>query len=118
MHNDDSTYGTNGDDPAAWMYQHDETGITTIVDHTQHEWGFAARNPRYRLVMPLYSRAAASLPLDESQLPVDQQSLIYRLRRRAEIRRGITGRDAYDKISNLLEEAADQIELLQAARTD
>ena len=56
---------------------------------------------------------------DESHLPVAQQSLLFRLRKRAEIRRQIPGRLAViegqpDKIANLLDEAADEIERLKA----
>ncbi len=55
---------------------------------------------------------------DESHLPVEKQSLVYRLRKRAEIRRQIPGRKsveegARDRIADLLEEAAREIELLQ-----
>ena len=55
---------------------------------------------------------------DESHLPVSEQSLVFRLRKRAEIRRQIQGRKSVeegkpDKIANLLEEAADEIERLQ-----
>ena len=55
---------------------------------------------------------------DESHLPVVEQSLLFRLRKRAEIRRQIPGRLAVvegkpDKIANLLDEAADEIENLQ-----
>lgn len=51
---------------------------------------------------------------DESYLPVAQQSLVFRLYKRAEIRRQIPGRLAVtegkpDKIANLLDEAADRI---------
>jgi uncharacterized protein YcaQ len=54
---------------------------------------------------------------DESHLPVSEQSLIFRLRKRAEIRRQIVGRKSVeegkpDKIADLLEEAADKIEQL------
>jgi len=54
---------------------------------------------------------------DESHLPVSQQSLVFRLRKRAEIRRQIPNRKsveegAPDKIANLLEEAAHEIERL------
>ncbi len=50
--------------------------------------------------------------------PLAEQSLIYRLRRRAEIRRQIPGRKsvqegASDRIADLLEEAANEIERLQ-----
>ncbi len=59
---------------------------------------------------------------DESHLPVEQQSLVYRLRRRAEIRRQIPGRKSVkegsrDRIADLLEEAADEIERLQGQTT-
>ena len=54
---------------------------------------------------------------DESHLPVAEQSLLFRLRKRAEIRRQIPNRLAVtegkpDKIANLLDEAADEIERL------
>lgn len=54
---------------------------------------------------------------DESHLPVDQQSLIFRLRKRAEIRRQIPTRKSVqegqtDRIADLLEEAANEIERL------
>ena len=54
---------------------------------------------------------------DESQLPVEQQSLVFRLRKRAEIRRQIPSRKsvqegARDRIADLLEEAAHEIERL------
>jgi vacuolar-type H+-ATPase subunit I/STV1 len=55
---------------------------------------------------------------DESHLPVSEQSLVFRLRKRAEIRRQIADRKsvqegARDRISDLLEEAADEIESLR-----
>jgi len=55
---------------------------------------------------------------DESHLPVSEQSLVFRLRKRAEIRRQIPGRLAVtegkpDKIANLLDEAADEIEKME-----
>lgn len=48
----------------------------------------------------------------------DENDLVYRLRKRAEIRRQIPGRKsveegAPDRIANILEEAADEIERLQ-----
>lgn len=54
---------------------------------------------------------------DESHLPVSQQSLVFRLRKRAEIRRQIPGRKSVqegksDRLADLLEEAADEIEKL------
>jgi hypothetical protein len=54
---------------------------------------------------------------DESNLPVSEQSLVYRLRKRAEIRRQIADRKSVqenkpDRIADLLEEAANEIERL------
>lgn len=55
---------------------------------------------------------------DESYLPVSEQSLVFRLRKRAEIRRQIPGRlsvleNKPDRIAALLDEAADEIEMLE-----
>jgi hypothetical protein len=55
---------------------------------------------------------------DESHLPVSEQSLVYRLRKRAEIRRQIADRKSVqenkpDRIADLLEEAANEIERLK-----
>jgi hypothetical protein len=60
---------------------------------------------------------------DESHLPVEQQSLVFRLRKRAEIRRQIQGRKSVeegkpDRIADLLEEAANEIERLEADLRD
>ena len=54
---------------------------------------------------------------DESHLPVEEQSLVFRLRKRAEIRRQISSRKSVqegrpDRLSDLLEEAADELESL------
>ena len=56
--------------------------------------------------------------IDESHLPIAEQSLVFRLRKRAEIRRQIPGRKsveegAKDRIADLLEEAANEIERLK-----
>ena len=55
---------------------------------------------------------------DESHLPVNEQSLFFRLRKRAEIRRQIQDRKSVlegkpDRIADLLDEAATEIERLQ-----
>ena len=56
---------------------------------------------------------------DESHLPVDKQSLVFRLYKRAEIRRQIAHRKSVlegqpDRLANLLEEAAMRIQQLEA----
>ena len=55
---------------------------------------------------------------DESQLPYDQQSLVFRLKKRAEIRRQISTRKSVqegkpDRMADLLDEAANEIERLE-----
>lgn len=52
--------------------------------------------------------------MNEDNLPYEQQSLVYRLRKRAEIRRQIQTRKSVqngepDRLSDLLEEAANEI---------
>lgn len=59
--------------------------------------------------------------IDESHLPVSEQSLVFRLRKRAEIRRQIQGRKSVeegkpDRIADLLEEAADEIDRLRQSK--
>ena len=59
---------------------------------------------------------------DESHLPVSEQSLVFRLRKRAEIRRNIKDRKSVqegtpDRIADLLEEAAARIEQLEGVVT-
>ena len=61
--------------------------------------------------------------MNESHLPVSEQSLLFRLRKRAEIRRQIQGRKSVeegkpDRIADLLEEAADEIERLNGISRD
>ena len=58
---------------------------------------------------------------DESTLPYEQQSLVFRLRERARIRRQISTRKSVqenepDRLSDLLEEAADEIETLEEVK--
>ena len=64
-----------------------------------------------------FDRFEEHMANDESHLPVAEQSLVFRLRKRAEIRRQITSRKSVeegkpDRISDLLEEAANEIERL------
>lgn len=58
--------------------------------------------------------------IDESHLPLEQQSLVFRLRRRAEIRLANTERKSVqegrpDRTAALLNEAADHIDALREA---
>ena len=65
-----------------------------------------------------FDRFEEHMANDESHLPVAEQSLVFRLRKRAEIRRQIQGRKSVeegkpDRIADLLEEAANEIERLK-----
>jgi hypothetical protein len=65
-----------------------------------------------------FDRFEEHMANDESHLPVEQQSLVFRLRKRAEIRRQIQSRKSVaegkpDRIAELLEEAAEEIESLK-----
>ena len=66
-----------------------------------------------------FDRFEELMAKDESHLPVAEQSLVFRLRKRAEIRRQITSRKsvqegAPDRIADLLEEAADALEAAES----
>ena len=59
--------------------------------------------------------------IDQSHLPIAEQSLVFRLRKRADIRRQIAHRRSVeegrpDRIADLLDEAADRIEQLESSR--
>ncbi len=45
-------------EPAAWLFQHEETGNTECVDVQQVEWGFEKNNPRWQKIRPLFTRPA------------------------------------------------------------
>jgi len=60
---------------------------------------------------------------DESHLPVSEQSLVFRLRKRAEIRRQISSRKSVeegkpDRIADLLDESANEITRLHEVIAD
>ena len=70
-----------------------------------------------------FDRFEEHMASDESHLPVSEQSLVFRLRKRAEIRRQIPGRKSVeegksDRIADLLEEAANEIERLHKKIAD
>ena len=83
--------------------------------------GVSPRTLRYKLAQLAHSQAESfQESLQESlQVPLTEQGLVYRLRKRAEIRRQIPGRRSVeqgkpDRIADLLEEAAAEIERLTA----
>ena len=76
--------------------------------------GISPRTLRYKL-----AQLAQAESFQESlQVPLTEQGLVYRLRKRAEIRRQIPGRRSVeqgepDRIADILDEAAAEIESLQ-----
>ena len=61
--------------------------------------------------------------IDESNLPIEQQSLVFRLKKRAEIRRQIAHRKSVaegktDRLADLLDEAAKEILILQSTLSE
>lgn len=79
--------------------------------------GVSPRTLRYKLAQLAHSQA------ESLQVPLTEQGLVYRLRKRAEIRRQIPGRKSVeqgepDRIADLLEEAAVEIERLQKQTRD
>jgi hypothetical protein len=56
-------------EPIGYLFQHEETGLTTIVDVQQVEWGFEKNNPRHQKIGLVYTTPPATqrkpLTLDE-----------------------------------------------------
>jgi len=50
--------------PIGYLFQHEETGLTTIVDVQQVEWGFEKNNPRHQKIGPVYTTPPAA-PVQE-----------------------------------------------------
>ena len=42
-------------EPVAFLFQHEDTGLTSAVDVQQVEWGFEKNNPRHINCGPLYT---------------------------------------------------------------
>ena len=42
-------------EPVAWLFQHEETGLTDCIDTQQVEWGFEKNNRRWQKIAPLYT---------------------------------------------------------------
>ena len=45
---------SEGQEPVAWLFQHEETGRTQCVETYQVECGFERNNPRWQKISPLY----------------------------------------------------------------
>jgi hypothetical protein len=49
-------------EPIGYLFQHEETGLTTVVDVQQVEWGFEKNNPRHQKIGPVYTTPPAAQP--------------------------------------------------------
>jgi hypothetical protein len=47
-------------EPIGYLFQHEETGLTTVVDVQQVEWGFEKNNPRHQKIGPVYTTPPAA----------------------------------------------------------
>ncbi len=47
-------------EPFEYLFQHEETGLTTVVDVQQVEWGFEKNNPRHQKIGPVYTTPPAA----------------------------------------------------------
>ena len=56
-------------EPVAWLFQHEETGLTELVDVQQVEWGFGKNNPRWQKIGPVYTHQhPPRQPLTDEQI--------------------------------------------------
>ena len=53
-------------EPIGYLFQHEETGLTTVVDVQQVEWGFEKNNPRHQKIGPVYTPPPAQPATEES----------------------------------------------------
>lgn len=44
----------DAENPVAWMFQHEDTGLIDYVDTQQVEWGFEKNNPRWQKIGPVF----------------------------------------------------------------
>ena len=55
-------------EPAAYLFQHEETGLTQLVDVQQVEWGFEKNNPRWQKISPVYTHPQHRQPLTDEAI--------------------------------------------------
>jgi hypothetical protein len=55
-------------EPVAWLFQHEETGLTECVDVQQVERGFEKNNPRWQKIGPFYAAPPQRQPLTDEEI--------------------------------------------------
>jgi hypothetical protein len=58
-------------EPVGYLFQHEETGLTTVVDVQQVEWGFEKNNPRHQKIGPVYTTPPAQQAVPDAIHPND-----------------------------------------------
>lgn len=89
------------------------SGFDPLLHH-HFFWGFSANGNTF----PLHGKIKSSTLLISIFFMNDEKDIVYRLKKRAEIRRQISSRKSVqegkpDRIADLLEEAAEEIEKLR-----
>ncbi len=54
------------EEPIGYLFQHEETGLTQVVEVQQVEWGYEKNNPRWQKISPVYA-APVSEPSPRAQ---------------------------------------------------
>ncbi|WP_079212977.1 hypothetical protein [Brucella pituitosa] len=65
-------------EPIGYLFQHEETGLTQVVEAQQVEWGFEKNNPRWQKISPVYS-APVSAPSPRAQALEECNRLLEKL---------------------------------------
>jgi len=60
------------EEPVAWEFQHEETGLIDFVDPQQVEWGFEKNNPRWQKIGPVYRHPSPAVAPPADDIAVDR----------------------------------------------
>ena len=63
-------------EPIGYLFQHEETGLTMVVDVQQVEWGFEKNNPRHQKIGPVYTTPPAQPAVPDALTSADIQEHI------------------------------------------
>jgi hypothetical protein len=63
-------------EPIGYLFQHEETGLTMVVDVQQVEWGFEKNNPRHQKIGPVYTTPLAQPAVPDAMTSADIQEHI------------------------------------------
>jgi hypothetical protein len=93
-------------EPIGYLFQHEETGLTTVVDVQQVEWGFEKNNPRHQKIGPVYTTPPAAQPAPTVQEPdAHNRTLRHRIRVHIANREHYSKVEFLDKLHEILHES-------------